>query len=117
MRPTVEGLTAAATANVRVLHCVALAGGQRYDLIDLARRHEAGAPRTRSVPLHAGDPSIQESPSPEARRLPSDVQSLGDLDVGFAGSGMQHDLSPLDQPGGQRSAAREVLKVVLLFRG
>jgi hypothetical protein len=47
--------------------------------------------------------------------LTGDVQSLGDLDVGFADGGLQDDLSPLDQAGRQGSAAREALKVVLLL--
>jgi hypothetical protein len=49
--------------------------------------------------------------------IPRSRNRLGDLDVGFAGSGLQNDLSPLDQTGGQGSAACEALKVVLLFRG
>jgi hypothetical protein len=38
--------------------------------------------------------------------LTSAIQSLGDLHVGFAGGGVQDDLGPLDQAGGQGSAAR-----------
>jgi hypothetical protein len=92
-----------------------LAGSHRYHLIDLAGRNEAGASAARSVFLNPCDPSIQESPSPESCRLTGDVQSLGDLDVGFAGGGLQDDLGPLDQAGRQGSAASEARKVVLRF--
>src|ERR1039457_4321285 len=81
-----------------------LAGSHRYDLTDLAGRNEAGASAARSVFLNPCDPAIQESPSPESCRLTGDVPSLGDLDVGFAGGGLQDDLGPLDQAGPDRLA-------------
>jgi hypothetical protein len=65
-----------------------LAGGQSYDRIDLAGRNKARAPAARSLFLNAGDALSEEPPAPKAYGLPRDVQSLGDLDVGFAGSGL-----------------------------
>src|ERR1035438_991501 len=63
-----------------------LAGSHRYDLIDLAGRNEAGASTAWRFFLNPGDPSIQESPSPESCRLTGDVPSLGDLDSWIEGS-------------------------------